>query len=224
MTGMGKTEGPEWAPSQETIESLKQIVSKEIKELIVMKHSRYPWTALALAITLIAPTVMHAANAATTPAAYVTAVHAERASELLKDVRALAAQVSDSTDTLTVSSSANQLHWMTHLSRLNQAKDGINEIGEKLQTLQSMRNSVHPWQQEAIDRIHALSLMAAKHTDSALRYLNDNKRWLVAPSYKDDVSAIQAHADSVRNTATDFLNYASTKDKLGALQDRLVFE
>lgn len=189
-----------------------------------MKHIRHPWTALALAVALVAPTAMHAGNAATTPAAYIASVHAERASELLKDVRALAAKVSDSADTLTVSSSANQLHWMTHLSRLNQAKDGINEIGEKLQTLQSMRNSVHPWQQEAIDRIHASSLMAAKHTDSALQYLNDNKRWLVAPSYKEDVSAIQAHAETVRNTANDFLNYANTKDKLGALQERLVFE
>ncbi|HKR32689.1 MAG TPA: hypothetical protein VJT08_19570 [Terriglobales bacterium] len=189
-----------------------------------MKNIRHSWTALALALALVAPTAMRAANAATTPAAYSSAVHAERASEVLKDVRTLAAKVSNSTDTLAVSSSANQLHWMTHLSRLNQAKDGINEIGEKLQALQSMRHSAYPWQQEAIDRIHASSLMAAKHTDAALRYLNDNKRWLVAPSYKDDVSAIQAHADSVRNTANDFLNYASTKDKLGALQDRLVFE
>ena len=189
-----------------------------------MKHTRHPWTALALAVALIAPTAMHAANAATTSATYTSTVHAERASELLKDVRALAAKVSESTDTLTVSSSANQLHWMTHLSCLNQAKDGINEIGEKLTTLQSIRSSDHFCQQEAIDRIHASSLMAAKHTDSALRYLNDNKRWLIASSYKEDVSAIQAHADTVRNTANDFLNYASTKDNLGALQERLMFE
>jgi hypothetical protein len=189
-----------------------------------MKNTRHSWPALALALALAAPTAMHATNTATTSTTYATAFHAERASELLKDVRALAAKVSDSTDTLAVSSSANQLHWTTHLSRLNEAKDGINEIGEKLQTLQSMRNSVYPWQQEAIDRIHASSLMAAKHTDSALRYLNDNKRWLVAPSYKDDVSAIQAHAEIVRNTANDFLSYATTKDKFGALQDRLMFE
>lgn len=189
-----------------------------------MKNTRHPLTALALALALVAPAAMRAANTTGTPAAYISPMHAEQASELLKDVRALAASVSDSADTLIVSSSANQLHWMTHLSRLNEAKDGVNEIGEKLQMLQSMRNSVHPWQQEAIDRIHASSLMAAKHTDSALRYLNENKRWLVAPSYRDDVSAIQAHAETVRNTANDFLKYASTKDKLGALQERLVFE
>lgn len=41
-----------------------------------------------------------------------------------------------------------------------------------------------------------------------LAILNDNKRWLVVPSYKDDVNAIQAHADTVRNTANDFLSYA----------------
>ena len=189
-----------------------------------MKHTRHPWTALTLAFALIAPIAMHAASAAKTSATYTSTVHAERASELLKNVRALAAKVSESADTLTVSSSANQLHWMTHLSHLNQAKNGINEIGEKLETLQSMRNSVYPWQQEAIDRIHASSLMAAKHTDSALRYLNDNKRWLVAPSYKEDLSAIQAHADTIRNTANDFLTYAGTKDNLGALRDRLLFE
>jgi hypothetical protein len=188
-----------------------------------MKNIRHPWTALALAVALVVPTVMTATNA-TTAVASTSAVHAERASELLKDVRTLAAKVSDSTDNLALSAGTNRLHWMTHASHLNQAKDGINEIGEKLQTLQSMRDSVHPWQQEAIDRIHASSLKAARHTDSALRYLNDNKNWLVAPSYKDDVTAIQAHAEIVRNTADDFLNYASTKDRLGALQERLMFE
>lgn len=136
----------------------------------------------------------------------------------------LASNVADSTETIALSAGTNQLHWMTHLSHLNVAKDGINQIGERLQTLQSIRDSVHPWQQEAIDRIHASSLMAAQHTDAAIRYVNDNKRWLVAPSYKEDVSSIQAHADKVRSTANDFLTYANTRDKLGALQERLMFE
>lgn len=188
-----------------------------------MKNHRLPWTAMALALAMTAPTAMLAANT-TTATTYSSAVYAERTSELLKDVRAMAAKVAASTDSLAVSIGTNQLHWTTHAWHLNQAKDGINAIGEKLQTLQLLRDSVHPWQREAIDRIHLSSLNAARHTDSALRYLNDNKRWLVAPSYQDDVIAIQAHADIVRNTANDFLNYASTKDKLGALQERLMFE
>src|SRR4029077_16806439 len=133
-------------------------------------------------------------------------------------------KVSESTDTLAVSIGSNQLHWRSHASYLNQVKEDMNDIGARLKTLQAIRDSVHPWQREAIERVHASSLTAARHTDSALRYLNDNQGWLVAPSYKNDVSAIQVHAEIVRNTANDFLDYAQTKNRLGALQERLMFE
>jgi len=184
-----------------------------------MKRTRNRWTVLVLLGALATPT-MFSTTATGTPN-YTAAIYAAQASELLQEVRSLAAKVSHNTDRLAVSMGSNQLHWMSHTSYLNQAKDGINEIGERLETLKELRHSVHPWQQQAIDRIHASSLSAARHTDSALRYLNDNQSWLLAPSYKDDVSAIQAHTEDVRNTANDFLNYAETKERLGTLEQRL---
>ena len=184
-----------------------------------MKRTRNRWIALTLLAVLVVPATLAATTTTTITATY----NAAQASELLKEVRTLARQVSETTDVLALSAGSNRLHWMTHVSRLNQAKDGINEIGRRLETLQAIRNSVHPWQQEAIDRIHSSSLIAARHTDSALRYLNDNQGWLLAPSYKNDVSAIQAHTQEVRNTANDFLNYAKTKERLGTLEQRLAF-
>ena len=183
------------------------------------------WTVLALATTFAVPAVQ-ASNATTinTPATFSVAHNAAQASNLLKEVRTLAMQVSSDTDLLALSTGSNRLHWETHLTYLNQAKDNINQIGAHLETLKGMRGSVHPWQQEAIDRIHASSLTAARHTESALSHLNENKRWLFAPSYTRDLNAIQEHSEQVRETANNFLNYASTKDKLGALQERLAYE
>src|SRR5437763_12336526 len=153
-----------------------------------MKLNRIRWTILALAGALMAPAMLNATSATTSTPTYSVAAHAAQASELLREVRTLADQVSQSTDRLAVSLPGNQLHWMSHASYLNQAKDGINQIGERLETLQEIRDNVHPWQQEAIDRIHASSLSAARSTDSALRYLNENQGWLRAPSYKEDVN------------------------------------
>jgi hypothetical protein len=187
------------------------------------KFNRFIILALAAAVGVPA---VQAANASTlnTPATYSVAHNAAQASNLLKEVRTLAREVSSDTDLLALSTGSNRLNWKTHLTYLNQAKDNINQIGAHLEALKGMKGSVHPWQQEAIDRIHASSLMAARHTDSALRHLNENKRWLFAPSYKSDLDSIQAHSAQVRETANNFLDYANTKNKLGGLQERLAYE
>src|SRR5262245_58556965 len=110
-----------------------------------MKHGRNRWTTFALAVALMTPAMLVANTTAT--ATYNVAANAAQASELLKEVRSLARDVSRSTDTLAVSLlGTNQLHWMSHASYLNQAKDGINEIGERLKALRAIRDSVHPWQ------------------------------------------------------------------------------
>jgi|SRR5690242_1295712 len=104
-----------------------------------MKRTRNRWIGLVLLGALAVPTTF-ATTAASTPN-YTAAIHAAQASELLQEVRSLAAKVSQSTDTLAVSMGSNQLHWLSHTSHLNQAKDGINEIGEKLETLKALRHS-----------------------------------------------------------------------------------
>ena len=68
-----------------------------------MKSNRNRWTIVALAGALMAPAMLNATSATTSTPTYSVAAHAAQASELLREVRTLADQVSQSTDRLAVS-------------------------------------------------------------------------------------------------------------------------
>lgn len=189
-----------------------------------LKNKINRWAYLGVLAGLAVPATSFAASPSAKPAAsYAIAAPSAsaQASELLKEIRGLAGNLSQNTETLTLSSGTRQLHWQTHAARLNQAKDNINEIGSRLELLKAIRSDVHPWQQQAIDRIHTSSLQAARNTEAALQYLNANPGWLLAPEYRDSLDAIQLHAQNVRETARDFLDYGKTSDRLETLQQRL---
>ncbi|HET9741168.1 MAG TPA: hypothetical protein VFQ00_00330 [Terriglobales bacterium] len=189
-----------------------------------LKNKINRWAYLGVLAGLAIPATSFAAPPAAKPAmncAVVAPSASAQASDLLKEIRGLAGDLSQNAEVLTLSSGTRQLHWQTHATRLNQAKDSINEIGARLDQLKAIRSDAHPWQQQAIDRIHASSLQAARNTEAALQYLNANQGWLLAPEYRDSLDAIQSHAQNVRETARDFLDYGKTSDRLETLQQRL---
>ncbi len=150
---------------------------------------------------------------AASPAADTTA----EASRLLTEVRSIAHSLNRDASTLE-SYRLGGLNWRTHAHRLTSARQHINSIGGRLNSLAAMRGSAEPWQQEAIDSITPVALQLASRTEAAINYLNANPRHLYAPVYIGHLGAIAEHAKQMKQSVDVHLDLANTQDKLDSLR------
>jgi hypothetical protein len=149
-----------------------------------------------------------------------TANSCTEASRLLEEIQAIGRNLER--DAATLNSYKNQkISWQSHAFQLNLAKDHINAIGSRIQTLQNIEDTAEPWQQEAIAAIVPVALQLASSTQDAINHLNENRPHLFAPVYTDHLSAIYDHADQMNESIDVHLELASTQDKLDRLQERV---
>ena len=179
---------------------------------------------LPVAALLLSATPMMAAPAATpavsAPVAQAeTARSSEEAKQLLKEVRSIAHQLTREAQTLE-SYSRNGVGWQGHAYQLMLAKEHVNAIGDRLASLQAIRSTAAPWQQQAIDSIVPVATQLASRTQAAIEYLNENRRQLFVPVYTEHVSTIADHADQMKQTVSVSLELANTQEKLDELRQK----
>jgi hypothetical protein len=94
--------------------------------------------------------------------------------------------------------------WNTHAATLTRIKDDVNKLQENTRGLQSHRTVASPWQQEAIDRITALTNDLATNMNSAIDHLNKNKTRPSSPPYpeylKTNTRLVTALGDEINAT------------------------
>jgi hypothetical protein len=113
------------------------------------------------------------------------------------------------------------LSWQVHADQLTLAKQHINAIGSRVEKLQAIRSTAEPWQQRAIDAIIPVAVQLASRTETAMNYLNDNRRHLFAPAYTDHLRAIANNAVQMKQAVDVFLDLNRTENKLDDLRDRV---
>ncbi|HMJ62809.1 MAG TPA: hypothetical protein VK493_13645, partial [Bryobacteraceae bacterium] len=91
------------------------------------------------------------------------------ASRLLTEVRSIAQTLNRDAATLE-SYRRGGITWQSHAHRLALAKQHINSIGERLESLEAMRGSTAPWQQEAVDLIVPVAEQLASRTQAAIHH------------------------------------------------------
>jgi len=139
------------------------------------------------------------------------------ASRLLREVRTLAHSLDRDAATLD-SYRLKGISWQGHAYRLGLAREQINAIGERLESIQAMQSSVAPWQQEAIDSIVPVAVQLAARTEAAINYLNENQGKLFVPDYTDHLEAIAGHADEMKESVGVFLELASAQEKMNTFR------
>jgi hypothetical protein len=145
---------------------------------------------------------------------------AAETSRLLKEVRSIAGDLGRDAATLE-SYTFSRLNWRTHAYQLSLAKEHINAIGDRIKSLQAIRSTAAPWQQQAIGSIVPVAAELAARTEAAINHLNENRGHLFAPEYTDHLSTIAEHSDQLNQSVSDFLELASTQDKLDRLRERV---
>ncbi len=161
-------------------------------------------------------------KAASAPAAYNWA-HAEEASNLLRQVRRHSVQLADSAMALQIHAGFNQLGWESHGASLNTIRDHFNAMGRNLDRLQEIQTTIAPWQQKAVERIIPSSVALGAHTERAIEHLNRHQDnfWLTA--YRDSVSAMAVHAESINDSVNSFLDYEQTAERLEVLERQIEY-
>jgi hypothetical protein len=142
------------------------------------------------------------------------------ATDLLKQVRATAAELSKDSDRLTGLMRSN-VSRDSYADSLDRVKTYINKTGEQMAELQELRNEVAPWQQDAIDRITPLARQIAANTQSAIKYINQNPLNLYNQDYKDTLQSIADDAKQMKQNVSDFLDMAAAQQKADDLQMKL---
>jgi hypothetical protein len=177
--------------------------------------------------TLIAAGTLLAAPPAPVPAAAMTdaarSALQRKASESLQETRALAAKLHRDADVLESLARSNQVSWQTHAIYLDLVKDHVNNMGEHLMWLRTMRHGVSPWQQQAIDRIYPVAVDLAGRTGAAISHLSQNRdrSKLYNPDYRDHLATITDRAEEVKTSVADFLKLGETQEDLARLQQKV---
>lgn len=180
---------------------------------------------------LLAGGALYAAPATPTaqsqaPAAIITIVtvtpeypSADEATNLLKQIRTDAAQLSQDGATLATLSRSG-ISGKTHAIYLNGVKARINATGQMLSRLEQIKDGAAPWQQEAIDQLTPIAQEVASNTQAAIVQLNGNSQRLLTPDYTESLRAIAASASDLSHSISGYLSVAAINEKADRLHDK----
>jgi vacuolar-type H+-ATPase subunit D/Vma8 len=141
-------------------------------------------------------------------------------SKLLKQIQSVAVRLNRDADTLASLTRGQQASWQSHAEQLARVKEHVNDMGAKLQRLQTLRRDALAWQERAIDAVYAPAVDLATCTQAAIEHLNENRSYW-GGSYGEHVATILDRSDEIGESINNFLEYAETQKKLKRLMEKL---
>jgi hypothetical protein len=133
------------------------------------------------------------------------------AKKTIKEVQASAAAVADEADHLRITANSNSGP-DSHLAKLAALKGEVNWMGQEICSLEAERESLAPWEQQAVDQVLPLLQAAAANTESAIEYLSKNRDRLWTEAYRDYAHRVWQDSAQIAQTLKHYLKY----DKLRA--------
>ena len=147
--------------------------------------------------------------------------YADRATELLEQVRDISFQLSLDSERLKAVAAVPELDWQSHANYLALIRDHINRTGDLLREMDAIRSGLSAWQQQAMDRVVPIAAELARRTEAAIVHLRENPSSIRVSQYRDHISAMSDHSGEMRQYVSDFLEYGETRENLRELEMRL---
>ena len=135
------------------------------------------------------------------------------ARKTLREIEVLASHVEDQADQLVHVSQNQNLSPYSHLARLDAMKDGVNQMGRDLAILEAERDTLPLWEQEAVDDTLPLLRDAAKNTESAIEYFNENRTRLWTPDYRSYASRVYDDSSGIAKSLKGYLKYDNVREE-----------
>jgi len=125
----------------------------------------------------------------------------KEASRLFKGITTEARQVDQKAEEVRAASDTPTLDWHFQADELNQIRNDVNDMGQKLHRLELIRGQLTPSQQAAVDASLPSLKEVAKVTGEAINYVNENQGLFWNRQYK-------SYADDLSNEATQLARTA----------------
>lgn len=145
---------------------------------------------------------------------------AARAEVTLEEIGTRSADVAAIMDELS-GESAQQLSRDSHAAGLDSVKEMINKIGRDLQTLDAERDSLAPWEVNALSQVLPLMRDAADHVSNAIKMLSSEPGHLWGTSYSSDLSSARDDARKAEALIRDYVKLQGTQAKELRLEHEL---
>jgi hypothetical protein len=143
------------------------------------------------------------------------------AKQTLEQVRRSAAVVADEADQLRMTADS-KLSPEAHLAELTALKGEVNRMGQELGSLEAERESLAPWEQQALNLVLPLFDATAANTGSAIEYFSVNKDRLWTQTYREYADRVWEDSGQIAKTLKDYLKYDKLRDQEIQVEGRIL--
>ena len=109
----------------------------------------------------------------------------------------------------------------SHRDKLTALKGKVNRMGQEISSLRAERESLAPWEQQAIDEILPLLQATAENTESAIEYFNAHGDRLWMGTYRDYADHIWQGSDRIAKILKNYLKYDRLRDQEVYAEERI---
>lgn len=173
------------------------------------------------AITVIVPAACAATRecvAGKPTAASYTWNFRKEADGIFQDIQSDALRARSHADHLDRFVADPDLSWEAHADQLAQLRSEINDIGNRLCRLETIRRVVAPWQQRSIDHIARSVQLMADNTEDAILFLDNNEQILWSPTYQSYVQNLFNEAGDLTASVGNAVEYAKVNTEYHELR------
>jgi len=109
----------------------------------------------------------------------------------------------------------------SHRDKLTALKGKVNRMGQEISSLRAERESLAPWEQQAIDEILPLLQATAENTESAIEYFNEHGDRLWMETYRDYADRIRQGSEQIVKILRNYLKYDKLRDQEVYVEERI---
>lgn len=143
------------------------------------------------------------------------------ADNIFEDIQADAARAQYHAEQLQTFARDQQVSWQSQAIELDQVRSAVNDMGERLCRLETIRRSVAPWQQRTIDRIAPAVRLMADNAQDAIVFGNNNQHILWSPTYRKYAANLYTEARQLNHTAEHAVEFAKVNTEYRELRKDL---
>jgi septal ring factor EnvC (AmiA/AmiB activator) len=141
--------------------------------------------------------------------------------QTLEEMRRLAREASDHSAKLTILLTPVRENFNIERDTLDELKAEVNRMGQDISRIESQRDSLPAWEQQACDRVLPLVKDAASTTSSAIAYFNQNPSRLFAQQNLSLLQRLNQDTTRISRTLKDYLAYQKAQQQEQSVSARI---